>query len=122
MIPERDAIQKLEQVIARVDPRLVLDRGNVRAMTDPYPGLEYGLVLGEAAALLFMPEADLTASDWETRLFKRVEARRPPRARSAARPRPPAPPPAAPSKPPPPASRPSRGSGVPAAPRPTAGS
>ena len=76
MIPERDAIQKLEQVIARVDPRLVLDRGNVRAMTDPYPGVEYGLVLGEAAALLFMPEADLTASDWETRLFKRVEAAR----------------------------------------------
>ena len=76
MIPERDAVGRLEQVIARVDPRLALDRGNVRAMTDPYPGVEYGLRLGEAAALLFMPEADLTAQDWETRIFKRVEAAR----------------------------------------------
>jgi len=46
MIPERDAVGRLEQVIARVDPRLVLDRGNVRAMTDPYPGVEYGLKPG----------------------------------------------------------------------------
>lgn len=76
MIPDSDAIGRLEQVIARVDPRLVLDRGNVRSMTEPYPGVEYGLVLGEAAALLFMPEADLMAADWETRLFKRVEAAR----------------------------------------------
>jgi len=76
MIPERDAIGRLEQVIARVDPRLALDRGNVRAMTDPFPGVEYGLRLGEAAALLFMSEADLTAPDWETRIFKRVEAAR----------------------------------------------
>ncbi|MBI2123076.1 MAG: hypothetical protein HYT96_02830, partial [Armatimonadetes bacterium] len=42
--------------------------------TDPYPGVEFGLRLGEAGALLFMPEADLTAADWEMRLFKRLEA------------------------------------------------
>ncbi|HEU5298228.1 MAG TPA: hypothetical protein VFW08_01930 [bacterium] len=76
MIPQDEVIGRLEQVIARIDPRLVLDRGNVRAMTDPYPGVEYGLRLGEAAALLFMPEADLAASDWESRVFKRLEAAR----------------------------------------------
>jgi hypothetical protein len=54
----------------------VLDRGNVRYMTDPYPGVEFGLRLGEASVLLFMPEADLTATDWESRLFKRFEAAR----------------------------------------------
>lgn len=76
MIAENDAIRKFEQVIARVDPRLALDRGNVRYMTDPYPGVEFGLRLGDASALLFMPEGDLAASDWETRLFKRLEAAR----------------------------------------------
>lgn len=76
MIPVDDAIRKFEQVIARVDPRLVLDRGNVRSVTEPYPGVEFGLRLGAAAALLFMPEGDLAAGDWEARLFKRFEAAR----------------------------------------------
>jgi hypothetical protein len=76
MIPDAEAIRKFETVVARVDQRLVLDRGNVRFMTDPYPGVEFGLRLGEASVLLFMPEADLAASDWETRLFKRFEAAR----------------------------------------------
>lgn len=74
MIPDAEAIRKLEGALARVDQRLVLDRGNVRYVSDPYPGVEYGLRLGEASALLFMPEADLTAPDWESRLFKRLEA------------------------------------------------
>jgi len=76
MIPSDDAIGKFEQVIARVDPRLSLDRGNVRYVSHPYPGVEFGLRLGTAAALLFMPEVDLAAGDWETRLFKRFEAAR----------------------------------------------
>lgn len=76
MIPEGDTIRRFEQVLGRVDPRLVLDRGNVRYLSDPYPGVEFGLRLGDAGALLFMPEADLAAQDWETRLFKRIEAAR----------------------------------------------
>lgn len=76
MIPTQDAIRKFEQVIARVDPRLVLDRGNVRYVDTPYPGVEYGLRLGEAGALLFMPEADMAGGDWESRMFKRLEAAR----------------------------------------------
>jgi len=76
MIPVDDAIRKFEQVIARVDPRLALDRGNVRYVAEPYPGVEFGLRLGAAAALLFMPEADLASGEWETRLFQRFEAAR----------------------------------------------
>lgn len=76
MIPAADAIARLAQVAGRVDPRLALDRGNVRYVADPYPGVEFGLRLGEAAALLFMPEGDLTASDWEARLFRKLEAAR----------------------------------------------
>lgn len=76
MIPEQDAVRKFQQVIGRVDPRLVLDRGNIRYVSDPYPGVEFGLRLGDAGALLFMPEADLAAGDWETRMFKRIEAAR----------------------------------------------
>lgn len=74
MIPEAEAIRRLQETIARVDARLSLDRGDVRYVVDPYPGVEYGLRLGEAGALLFMPETDLTAPDWESRLFKRLEA------------------------------------------------
>lgn len=74
MISEADATQRLQSALARVDSRLDLDRGAVRYLTDPYPGVEFGLRLGDAGALLFMPEGDLTAPDWETRLFKRLEA------------------------------------------------
>ena len=73
-ISEEDAIQQFRQAIAQVDPRLVLDRGAVRYLTEPYPGVEFGLRLGEAGTLLFMPEADLAAPDWQDRLVKRFEA------------------------------------------------
>ncbi|OLD39046.1 MAG: hypothetical protein AUI83_23405 [Armatimonadetes bacterium 13_1_40CM_3_65_7] len=73
-IREDDAIEKFRQIISRVDPRLVLDRGDVRYVTEPYAGVEYGLRLGKAGALLFMPEADLTAPDWQDRLRTRFEA------------------------------------------------
>ena len=74
MISEADAAQRLQSTLLRVDSRLELDRGAIRYVSDPYPGVEFGLRLGEAGALLFMPEADLVAADWETRLFKRLEA------------------------------------------------
>jgi hypothetical protein len=74
MISEADATQRLQSALARVDSRLELDRGAIRYLTEPYPGVEFGLRLGEAGALLFMPEEDLTAANWEMRLFKRLEA------------------------------------------------
>lgn len=73
MISEADATQRLQFALSRVDARLELDRGAIRYLTDPYPGVEFGLRLGGAGALMFMPEVDLTAADWETRLFKRIE-------------------------------------------------
>ncbi len=73
-LAEAEALRRLVQAAARVNVRLSVDRGAVRYMAEPYAGFEYGLRLGEAGALLFMPEADLTASDWETRVFKRLEA------------------------------------------------
>jgi len=74
MISESDAIKKLEQALRRVDARLVLDKPSVRYMAEPFAGVEYGLGLGSAGALMFMPEADLVVPDWESRLFKKIEA------------------------------------------------
>lgn len=61
-------------MLRRIDARLVLDKPSVRYMAEPFAGVEYGLRLGSAGALLFLPEADLVSSDWETRVFKRLEA------------------------------------------------
>lgn len=74
MISESEAIRKLGQVLRRIDARLVLDTPSVRYMAEPFAGVEYGLRLGGAKALMFMPEADLVSPEWETRLFKRLEA------------------------------------------------
>lgn len=74
MLQQQEILQRLERTVARVDGRLVLDRGAVRYVTEPYPGVEYALRLGEAGALLFIPDADLSAGDWESRLVKRLEA------------------------------------------------
>ncbi len=73
-IVEAEALRRLEQAVARVDAGLSLDRAAVRFLAKPYAGVEYGLRLRGAGALLFLPEADLTAPDSETRLFRRVEA------------------------------------------------
>lgn len=74
MISQADAIKKFQDVIPRVDPHLVLDVGAVRFVSEPYPGVEFGLRLGDAGALLFVSEVDLTTPDWQARLYKRLEA------------------------------------------------
>ena len=74
MIREDEAIRKFTDAIARVDARLALDRGAVRYVAEPYPGVEFGLRLGEAGALLFVAETDLAAADWQDRLAKRFAA------------------------------------------------
>lgn len=76
MITTDEVIRRFTEVIARVDPRLHLDRGAVRYVQEPFAGVEFGLRLGEASALLFMPEADLTADDWPERLARRFDAAR----------------------------------------------
>jgi hypothetical protein len=74
MISQPEVLRRLEQIVARVDSGLVLDRAAVWHVDEPYPGFEYALRLGEAGALLFIADADLEAADWESRLFKRLEA------------------------------------------------
>jgi len=74
MISQAEAVKKFQEVIPRVDPHLVLDVGDVRFVSEPYPGVEFGLRLGDAGALLFVSEADLTAPDWQVRLHKRLDA------------------------------------------------
>jgi hypothetical protein len=74
MISQADAVKKFQDTIPRVDPHLALDVGDIRFVSEPYPGVEYGLRLGDAGALLFVSEADLTAPDWQARLLKRLEA------------------------------------------------
>ncbi len=74
MVPASEAIRKFQEAIGRVDPRLVLDTGAVRYVVEPYPGVEYGLRLGDAGALLFISETDLAAADWPDRLVRRFEA------------------------------------------------
>jgi len=74
VIREEDAIRMFREVLPRVDPRLVLDQGDVHYVTEPYAGVEYGLRLGSSGALLFMPEGDLAAPDWQDRLRARLEA------------------------------------------------
>jgi hypothetical protein len=74
MISQTDAVKKFQDVIPRVDPHLELDVGAVRFVSEPYPGVEFGLRLGDAGALLFVSEADLTTPDWQARLHKRLEA------------------------------------------------
>jgi len=74
MIRDDEAIRKFQQAIRQVDARLVLDRGAVRYVTEPYPGVEFGVRLGDAGALLFIAETDLVAADWQDRLVGRFEA------------------------------------------------
>lgn len=74
MISQTDAVKKFQEVLPRVDPHLVLDVGDVRFVSEPYPGVEFGLRLGDAGALLFVSEADLTAPDWPARLHKQLDA------------------------------------------------
>lgn len=76
MIRDDEAIRRFQDAITRVDPRLVLDRGAVRYVAEPYPGVEFALRLGEAGALLFVSETDLAAADWQDRLVQRFEAAR----------------------------------------------
>ncbi len=76
VVTREDALHRLVYAAGRVDARLVVDSGSVRYVSEPFPGVEFGLRLGGAGALLFMPETDLAAEDWQDRLVRRLEAAR----------------------------------------------
>ena len=73
-LSESDAYQRLQQAARGIDPPLVVDRGSVHWLDGPYPGVSFGLALGEAHALLFMPAADIAEPGWEQRLPTRLES------------------------------------------------
>ena len=74
MTSETDTYNRLRDAARRVDPALVVDRGSVHRIGGPFPGVSYNLLLGNAHALLFLPDADIDGED--DRLHQRLDAAR----------------------------------------------
>lgn len=75
-LDDREALRRLRAAVATVTSELTLDVASVRWVETPYPGVKYGLRLGRATALLFMPVGDIDGEGWEDRLRTRLgEAR-----------------------------------------------
>lgn len=72
----REALRRLRSALADVAPELTLDAASVRWVDTPYPGVTYGLRLGEAKALLFLPVSDIDSEGWEPRLRARLREAR----------------------------------------------
>ena len=68
------AFQRLVPAARAVNAALMVDRGSVHWVEDPMPGISFGLVLGDAHALLFMPAGDIAEPGWEQRLPERMES------------------------------------------------
>ncbi len=71
---ELEAYQRLKQVARGIDPSLSIDRGSVHQIDGPFPGISFGLMLGESHALLFVSAADIAGPGWEQRLSARLES------------------------------------------------
>lgn len=69
-----EAFQRLVHAARAVNAALDVDRGSVHWVESPMPGISFGLTLGDAHALLFMPAADIAAPGWEQRLPERMES------------------------------------------------
>lgn len=76
LLTEKEARRRLRSALAAVAPEMSLDDGAVHWVDSPYPGFAYGLRLGQANALLFMPVADIDAQGWEERLRQRLQEAR----------------------------------------------
>mgnify|MGYP000604456755 CR=1 FL=1 len=73
-ISETEAFRRLDAFAKAIDPRLKVDRAWVFYREGPFPGFEFGIQLGEARTVLFMPEGDIDGEGWEERLTRRMEA------------------------------------------------
>lgn len=71
-LPDLDAYTRLRDAAQQIDAALVVDRPSIHWIDGPYPGVSYGLALGAAHALLFMPAEDITEPGWERRLAERL--------------------------------------------------
>lgn len=72
----REAFKRLRDAANDIDRALAVDRGSVRWRDTPVPGVLFGLALGAAHALMFMPSGDIAGPDWADRLPGRIEAAR----------------------------------------------
>lgn len=73
-LSEQEARRRLRATLATVAPDVVLDAASVHRVDSPYPGVSYGLQLGEANALLFLPLADIEGDGWEDHLAVRLRS------------------------------------------------
>jgi hypothetical protein len=69
-----EAYQRIAPAAQAIDPALAVDRGSIHWRDEPHPGVSYGLSLGGAHALLFLPAADIAEPGWKNRLSQRLEA------------------------------------------------
>jgi len=75
-LSEQEARRRLELTLAAVAPDVALDAAAVHWVDAPYPGMKYGLRLGQANALLFLPVADIDGDGWPERLAERLRQAR----------------------------------------------
>jgi hypothetical protein len=75
-LSEQEARRRLESTLAAVAPDAALDAAAVHWVDAPYPGVKYGLRLGQANALLFIPVADIDGDGWPERLAERLRQAR----------------------------------------------
>ncbi len=75
-LPAQEARRRLRSVLASVAPEVILDLPSVRWVDAPYPGVEFGVRLGRANALLFMPVGDIDGEGWPDRLAERLRQAR----------------------------------------------
>src|SRR3990170_175530 len=71
-LSEQEARRRLQSMLAAVAPDVALDAAAVHWVDAPYPGVKYGLRLGHANALLFLPVADIDGDGWPERLAERL--------------------------------------------------
>lgn len=75
-LSEQEARRRLQSTLAAVAPDVALDAAAVHWVDAPYPGMKYGLRLGQANALLFLPVADIDGDGWPERLAERLRQAR----------------------------------------------
>jgi hypothetical protein len=71
-LSEAEARRRLQTTLAAVAPEVTLDAAAVRWVDAPYPGVKYGVRLGQANALLFLPAEDIDGEGWAERLALRL--------------------------------------------------
>jgi len=71
-LSEHEARRRLRATLAAVAPDVTLDTAAVHRVDAPFPGVAYGLRLGHANALLFLPLSEIDGEGWEQRLATRL--------------------------------------------------